>query len=119
MRKLLSQIVAACAGLFVAMWFVPGVAVHAYPDSNFFGFILKEQWQVILLLGVVLGLINYFLQPLLKKLSIFTILIDAGILWILDVTFDELQISVLLSLLYTALIIFALNLILSFFFREK
>lgn len=120
MKRLLSQIAAAIIGLWLATLFVPSVIIRAYPPSNFFGFPLKEQWEVILVLGLVLGLLNYFLRPLLKALflpleiitlGLFTIVINMGLIWLLDMIFDELYIPFLLPLLYTTIIICALNLI--------
>lgn len=121
MRKLLSQIIAAILGLWLATLFVPEVVIRAYPASNFFGFSLTAQWEIILFLGIVLGLLNYFLKPLLKALSLpleiitlglFTIVINMALIWLLDMMFDELYIPLFLPLLYTALIIWGLNIIL-------
>ena len=126
MKTLLSQIVTAVLGLWLAMLFVPGVIIRAYPTSNFFGFSLTAQWEIILLLGIVLGLLNYFLKPLLKALSLpleiitlglSTIVINMALLWILDKMFDELYIPLFLPLLYTTLIIWGLNIIISFLTR--
>ena len=128
MRKLLSQIIAAALGLWCSTMFVPGVVVRAYPTSNFFGFALTAQWEILLILGVVLGLLNYFLQPLLKALSLpleiitlglFTIVINMALIWLLDTMFDELYVPWLLPLLYTALIIWGLNIILKFFLARN
>ncbi len=124
MKRLLSQIIAATLGLWLAVSFVPLVVVRTYPSSNFFGFPLTAQWEIILVLGIVLGLLNYFLRPLLKTLALpleivtlglFTIVIDVGLLWLLDLMFDELYIPFLLPILYTTLIIWGLNIIISFF----
>jgi putative membrane protein len=121
MRKLLSQVIAADLGLWLATLFVPGVVVRAYPTSNFFGFPLTAQWEIILVLGFVLGLLNYFLKPFLKALALpleiislglFTIIINAGLIWLIDIMFDELYIPFFMPLLYTTLIIWALNIIL-------
>lgn len=124
MKRLLSQIIAAALGLWLAMLYVPGVIIRAYPNSNFFGFALKQQWEVIVILGIVLGLLNYFLKPILKILSLpleiitlglFTIVINMGLIWILDQMFDELHVPLFLPLLYATLIIWGLNVILEFF----
>jgi len=124
MRRLLSNIVAAGAGLWLASLYVPGVRVTSYSNSQFFGFNLTHSWQVFLLLGIFLGLLNYFLRPVLKTLSLpleiitlglFTIVIDMALLWIIDIMFDELKIALWLPLLYTILIIWALNIIINFF----
>ncbi len=128
MKKLFSQIIAAILGLWLSTMFVPGIIIRAYPTSNFFGFSLTAQWQIILVLGVVLGLINYFLKPLLKALSLpieiitvglFTIVINMALVWLLDMMFDELSIPLFLPLLYTALIIWGSNLIIGFFLIKK
>ena len=128
MKKLFSQIIAAILGLWLSTMFVPGIIIRAYPTSNFFGFSLTAQWQIILVLGVVLGLKNYFLKPLLKALSLpieiitvglFTIVINMALVWLLDMMFDELSIPLFLPLLYTALIIWGSNLIIGFFLIKK
>ena len=128
MSRLLSQIIVAMLGLWLATMFVPGVIVRAYPTSNFFGFPLTAQWEIILVLGIVLGLLNYFLRPLLKALflpleiitlGLFTIVINMGLIWLLDKMFDELYIPLFLPLLYTTLIVWGLNIIIQFFIIKK
>jgi len=120
MKRLLSQIVAAILGLWLATLFIQGIIIRAYPTSNFFGFPLTAQWEIILVLGIVLGLLNYFLRPLLKTLflpleivtlGLFTIVINMILIWILDQMFDEFYVPLFLPLLYIALIIWGLNLI--------
>jgi putative membrane protein len=119
--------VAAGAGLWLASLYVPGVKVISYSNSQFFGFNLTHSWQIFLLLGVFLGLLNYFLRPILKTLSLpleivtlglFTIVIDMALIWLIDIIFDELKISLWLPLLYTALIIWILNIIINFFLTK-
>lgn len=128
MKRLLSQVVSATLGLWLATLVVKGVIIRSYPGSNFFGIPLKAQWEIILVLGIVLGLLNYFLKPLLKTLALplevltlglFTIVINMGILWLLDKMFDELYIPLFLPLLYITLIIWGLNLIISFILIRK
>lgn len=125
MKRLLSQIIAAILGLWLATLFMPeGVIITAYPTSNFFGFPLTVQWEVIVVLGIVLGLLNYFLKPLLKALTLpleilslglFTIVINMGLIWILDKMFDELLVPWgtpwNLPLLYTTIIVWGSNII--------
>ena len=128
MKRLLSQIIAATLGLWIATLFVPEVVIRAYPESNFFGFSLTQQWEIFIVLGIVLGLLNYFLKPLLKTLTLpleiitlgfFTIVINIGLIWLLDQMFDEFYVPFLLPLLYTTLIIWGLNIIFSFFLKEN
>ena len=128
MRKLLSQVIAAALGLWLAAMYVHGIVIRTYPASNFFGFSLTAQWEIILVLGIVLGLLNYFLRPLLKALflpleiitlGLFTIVINMGLIWLLDMMFDELYIPFFLPLLYTTLIIWGLNIVIGFFIKNK
>jgi len=120
MKKLLSQVVSAGLGLWLASMFVSGVVVTHYADSSFFGISLTEQWQMFLALGITLGLLNYFIAPILKALALpleivtfglFTLVINGGLIWFLDLIFDEVRIPWMLPLLYTTLIIWALNLV--------
>ena len=122
MKKLLSQIASAGLGLWLATMFVSGVVVTYYADSSIFGISLTAQWQMFLALGIILGLLNYFIEPILKTitlplqiltLGLFTLVIDMGLLWFLDLIFDELKIPWMFPLLYTTLIIWVLNLIIS------
>lgn len=128
MKRLLSQIAAAIIGLWLATLFVRGVVIRAYPTSNFFGLSLTAQWEIFLVLGIVLGLLNYFLKPILKALSLpieiislglFTIVINMALIWLLDMMFDELSVPFFLPLLYTTLIIWALNIVIGFFIIKK
>jgi putative membrane protein len=128
MKKLFSQIIAATLGLWLATLFMPEVVVRTYPTSNLFGFSLTLQWEIFLVLGIVLGLLNYFLKPLLKTLSLpleiismglFTIAINMGLIWLLDLMFDELRVPLFLPLLYTTLIIWAFNIIVGLFLIKK
>ncbi len=121
MKRLFSQIVAAGVGLWLASMYVPGVAVRVLPDSNFFGVPLTAQWQIFLLLGVVLGLLNFFIRPVLKLISLpieiitlgfFSIIIDMLMIWILGFAFRELTVPLLWPLFWTTFIIWAINLVL-------
>jgi putative membrane protein len=120
MKKLLSQIASAGLGLWLATMFVNGVVVTYFANSRFFGISLTSQWQMFLVLAITLGLINYFIGPILKTialpleivtLGLFSLVINAGLLWFLDLIFDELTIPWMMPLVYTTLIIFALNLL--------
>jgi putative membrane protein len=124
MKKLLSQIIAAALGLWLSSLFIQEVIVEPYSDSNFFGIPLTSQWQIFLLLGIILGLLNYFVRPILKAISLpleiitlglFSLVINMAMIWILDRMFAELYIPWLLPLACTTLIVWALNLIIQKF----
>jgi len=119
-KKLLFQIVAAGLGLWLANMFVPGIRVVILSDSNFFGIDLTTQWQLFLLFSIILGLLNFFVKPILNvitlplriiTLGLFSFAINAGLIWIVDVVFKELSVPFLYPLLYTTLIIWGLNVI--------
>jgi len=127
MRKLLFHIIAATLGLWLATMFAPGVIVKLYPDSNFFGVGLTALWQIFLLLGVILGILNYFVKPILDVITLplriitlgfFSFVIGMALIWIVDYIFKELYIPLWLPLLYTSLIIWGLNFLLSIFIKE-
>ena len=128
MKKLLSQIIAAAVTFWLATIFVPGVTIEIFSDSSFFGLPLTTQWQLILILGILLGLLNYFVKPVLQALSLplqvvtlglFTIVINLALLWAVDAIFLELTIPLWLPLLYTTFIVWALNVVLSLIFKDK
>ena len=107
MKRFLSQVIAATAGLWIATLFISGVAVRPYPDSNFFGIALTAQWQIFLFLGIILGLINYFVKPLLKTIvlpmetitaGLFSFVIGTLLILVLDLIFDELVVPLCLPI---------------------
>lgn len=120
MKKLLSQIISASLGLWLAVMFVPGVKINLLPNTNFFGFVLTSTWQIFLALGIVLGLLNYFVKPILDTLALplkiitlglFSIVISMAMIWILDLIFVEISLPLLWPLLDTSIIIWFLNFI--------
>ncbi len=107
MRKLFFQIVTGILGLLIATLLVPGVE-------------FSGSWQILILAGFILGLINFFLKPILKlitlplrmlTLGLFTLVINVGMIWIVDIFFPELAIVGILPLLWTSLIIWGLGFI--------
>lgn len=121
MKRLLSQITSAGLGLWLATLFVPGVRVLVLPDSNFFGIPLTAQWQFLIFLGIIIGLLNFFVKPILNTitfplriitLGLSSFIINMALLWIVDYIFEELRAPFLFPLLWTTFIIWVLNLIL-------
>lgn len=118
MRKLLSQVAAAALGLWLAKLFIPGVKVALLPSSNFFGASITEQWQIFLLLGIILGLLNFFVKPVLKVLALplelitlglFSIVISMAMIFAVDLIFKELTIPLFFPLFLASIVIWALN----------
>lgn len=114
-KKLFVQIVSSIVGLWLAIYFIPEI-----------GFV--GQWQTLALIGGVLGLINFFIKPILKfitlplrilTLGLFGIIINMAIIWTIDILFKEFTIIGLIPLLWAALIIWGANVIVSAFFPIK
>jgi putative membrane protein len=104
--KLLFHIISGILGLFLAARFIPGV--------EFYGTFL-----MLVIVGLVIGLINFYIKPFLKVISfpiriltlgIFSLIIDMALIWFVEIIFPrELEITGLMPLFYTTLIIWALN----------
>ena len=129
MKKVLLQIIAAILGIWLSVLFIPGIKVSLSSNSNFFGIPLTLQWQIILLLGIVLGLLNFFVKPIINTiilplriitLGLFSIVVNMGMLWILDFIFKEITIPWLWPLFWTTIIVWFLNIIIpKFIIKEK
>jgi len=120
--KLILKIAAGILGIFLAAKFVPGVSLEIIPgESVFFGTKLTERWQILVLVGSILGLINFLIKPILNlitlplkilTLGLFSIILNMAVIWILDVLFKEFQISGLMPLFWTTVIVWLTSLIL-------
>ena len=95
--------------LYAASWFVAGF--------SFTGGI-KEY----VIAGVVLGLLNMIIKPIVKfiafpliilTLGLFIIAINALLLWLVDYIFDFITISDMMSLVWATIIIAVVNMIIS------
>lgn len=116
MKHIFGCIIAACIGLTLALLLVPGVTM---PGD------LIQVTKTIVLAGIVLGLLNYFLKPIIKLITIplrlltlglFGLVINMAIIWIVDVIFTpEINIIGLWPLFWTGLIIWVAN----FLFAKK
>lgn len=107
--KLVLHIIAATLGLFLAARFVPGV--------EFYG-----TYFMLLVIGIVLGLINFFIKPMLKAISVpimiltlglSTLIINMAMVWLIDIIFPaEIEIYGITPLFFTTLIIWVLSFLL-------
>lgn len=121
-QKLFWHIVGGILGIFLAVKFVPGVSLKIIPGKSiYFGFLLTENWQIFVLVGSILGLINFFIKPILDKitlplkiltLGLFSLILNMGIIWILDVIFLEFKISGIYPLFLTTLICWLISFLL-------
>ncbi len=119
-NKLISQIIASALGIFLAVHFVSGVSLEIVPgQSEMFGVPITETWQMFLVIGLILGLLNLFVKPILGlvtlplkilTLGFFSLIINMAMIWIVDIVFLELVINGLTSLFWTTMIVWSVNL---------
>lgn len=129
MRGFLSQVIANIVGLWLAGRFISGVIIKVIPgESDFFGIPLAYQWQVFVLLGLILALLNYFLRPLLGlitlplqilSLGVLSLIISMAMIWLLDLFFAEFTITGIIALFWATLIIWGINLIVGYATPKK
>jgi putative membrane protein len=119
MQRLISQIVASILTIYLISSFISGVSIEVLPNSYFLGFKITQKWQIILILGFVLGLINFFVKPILNLLTLplkiltfglFSLILNMILLKILDWFFLEFEILTLSALFWSGLILGLVNL---------
>jgi putative membrane protein len=115
MLKLLSAVISGIMGLWLADIFVEGVDITG-------------SWRDLLIIGSILGLINFYIKPILKLISLplrlvtlglFGIVINIAMVWTADILFSRLVISGLMPLLWTTLIVWGLGILLPRFFPKN
>ncbi len=99
-RRFAIQLIAAAAALYFAAHLIPSVTFIASPGR-------------FALAAAVLALVNTCIKPLLNlialplrllTLGLFGIILNAAIIWGLDIVFPELVIPGILPLVYTTII---------------
>lgn len=119
-NKLISQIIASALGIFLAVHFVSGTSLSIIPgQSEIFDIPITETWQMFLVIGLTLGLLNLFVKPILNiitlplkilTLGFFSLVINMLMIWIVDIVFLELIINGLISLFWTTMVVWGINL---------
>ena len=99
--------------IFIAIKFIPGVYLEI-GERNIFGLEIKREWQLIVIIGIILGTLNFFLKPVLKILTLpinfltlgfFSFFINLILIELVDVLFLELKIEGMRPLFLTGLVI--------------
>ena len=89
-----------------------------------------DNFKIAFLAGLLLGLFNLFIKPIIKVLSLpiniltlglFNIVINAGMLWIVDLILSGLEVEGFWAYVWSSLIISIISIIVSkiVFFRSK
>lgn len=111
MRGLILQIISGILGLWLAIRFVSGVK-------------LEGEIQILFFAGFILGVLNFFLKPVLKLITlplwlltfgIFSFIINMGIIWLVDIIFPKLIIEGVVPLFWTTLWILGISILVSIF----
>ncbi len=106
-KRFLLYLAVGVLGLFLASYFLEGVIIQE-DIFLFYG-------------GCALGVINFFVRPIIKiitfplrflTLGLFTFFINVAIIWFTQELFAQIYIADLLTLIYTTIIISALEFIL-------
>lgn len=101
MSNLLYQIIGGILSFWLAVKFVPGV--------EFTG-----ELKYLALAGAFLGLINFFIKPVLKTITLplrfltfglFSLIINMALIWFVDVVFPELTVAGIIPLFWTTVIV--------------
>ena len=112
-KRLLLQIGTGIIGLYLVDYFLTEVRI--------------ESTQTLFYAGLTLGIVNFFIRPILRlitlplrilTLGIFTFLINIFILWFVGTMFTEVTIVGFTGLLYATLIIWILEFTLHIFTKK-
>jgi putative membrane protein len=91
------------------------------------GFTIENTAEALITVATLLAIINSFFKPIIKlimtpviimTLGLFNLVINAGLLYILDILSDSLTINGLVSLIYATIIITIANLGVNLFARK-
>ncbi len=112
MRKIFYHLILGILALYLATILVPGVSIES-PSEQFL--------KTLILAGLVLGLINFFLKPIVKlitfplrilTLGFFSLIINMLMVWLIDILFPQLVILGFWPLFWTGLLSSGLNFVL-------
>ena len=119
MDRLFWHIVVGILGVFLGVQFVPGVSLNFIPgESSFLGIVFTAEWQIFVLVGAVLGLVNFFIKPVLKIVTLplriltfglFGLVINMLMIWLVDIFFLEFTIQGIIPLFWLTLVVWALS----------
>jgi len=107
MRNFLFQIIAGILAIYLAAEFIPGI-------------IFTGKIITLVLIGLVIGILNYFIKPILKifffplrllTLGLFGLVINIGITWLITYIFpNNIHLNGIFNLLELTLIIWIASL---------
>ena len=115
--NLFNKIVAGLATIFLADFFLTGVEFQI--SSSVTPAFITAKWQLLIYIGIILGLINSFIKPIIRFVTLpmkmfsfgllsplIELLLNLGIIIFLNYIFSEIYIIDLQSLILLTLINF-------------
>jgi len=120
-KSLLNQVLAGILGLYLAKNFVPNVEYN--------GNITR-----LALIGLIIGLLNFFIKPVLNKISfplrfitfnLFSVVISMAIIFAVDVFYSELKIfqefslNGVLPIFWTTVLVWASSLVIALILKKS
>lgn len=118
MKKLFSLIVAAVVGIWLAIKFVPEVYLTTSG---------LHKLQGLILIGVVVGLINFFIKPAFNfitfplkilTLGLASLIVDMILMWVVDIVMPTLVIKGVIPLFWTTIFVWGSNIIIGHILRK-
>ncbi|MBA7509108.1 hypothetical protein ES705_01051 [subsurface metagenome] len=115
---------------WLILTFSIAVASYFLPFIYISGDTIWDKFKLSFLAGLLLGLLNLLVKPIVKILSlpiniltlgIFNIIINAGMLWIVDSIIKGLEIEGFWGYVWSSIVISIISIVVSkiIFFREK
>ena len=112
---------------FIVQILTNGLAIFL-ADYLLPGFVFEGDILTLFIAGLILGLINFFIRPILKLISapliilslgLFILVINMGLLWLLEYFVNELTITGLWTYLWGTLIIGMVNMVFGYKGKKK
>lgn len=115
MRRFIGQILGNILALWLATYFIAGIKY----DNN---------WQTLIVAGLILGVVNFILKPIISLISLpliilslgfFSIIINALMLYIVAYFVEGLKIESFLAAILGAFLISIINILINSLFKSK
>jgi len=129
MGRLFWHIVVGILGVFLGTRFVPGVSLEFFPgESSFLGFDFTATWQIFVLVGGVLGVVNFFIKPIVRIVTLplriltfglFSLVINMLMIWLVDLLFLEFVVEGVVALFWLTLVVWVLSFLFGLYFSRK
>ncbi|RLC38119.1 MAG: phage holin family protein, partial [Candidatus Nealsonbacteria bacterium] len=108
MKRLIGNIIVGVLALYLASLLVPGVEIQGT---------FENQIKTILFAGIFLGLVNFFIKPIINLITfplrlitfgLFGLVVNMVMIWLVDIFFPQVNIEGLGALFWTAIIVWFL-----------